>query len=141
MKKIIGSVALIVFLSSFYQGPTPTLTGTWQYVGDIFNGKTEGAPTAYNLQRHYDDVHFEADVIEKGYDPQKYETGIYSLKDDSCYETQTWCGQESKLLNVTVHYHYSISNDTLTLKGILPNGQHVEEYWKRVKPVSKSAIF
>jgi hypothetical protein len=131
MKKIGLSVSIILVLSSFYQ--STMLTGTWEYAGDIFNGKKEGAPTEYTLQRKYDSSHFEAWVLEKGYDADKYETGDYTLKGDSCLEIQTWCSQPTKLLNITVHYHYSISNDTLTLKGVLPNGSLVEEYWKRVK--------
>ena len=97
------------------------------------NGVKSAAPTDYSLQRTYTNTIYEAVVLEKGYDPQKYETGDYSLKADSCLETQTWCGQPSNLLNVTIHYHYRISNDTLILNGILPNGIIVEEYWKKVK--------
>jgi len=132
MKKLTGcSVLLIFFLSSFNQ--TNPLTGKWEYVGDIFNGKKEGAPTEYTLQRKYTDSHFEAYVIEKGYVPEMYETGDYTLNADTCLETQTFCSQQSKLLNLTVHYHYRISNDTLTLKGILPDGEKVEEYWKKAQ--------
>jgi len=118
-------------LTSFYQ--PGTLQGTWEYAGDIFNGKKEGAPTEYALHRKYTETNFEAFVIEKGYEPEKYETGNYTLNADTCLETQTWCAQPSKQLNITVHYHYSISNDTLTLKGVLPDGENVEEYWKRIK--------
>ena len=131
MKRILAAILLISLLSSFYQ--TNTLKGTWQYAGDIFNGKKEGAPTEYTLQRKYNDKHYEAVVLEKGSKPEKYETGDYSLNADTCLETQTWTNQETKLLNVTVHYHYIIRNDTLILNGVLPNGHSVEEYWKRVK--------
>ena len=41
--------------------------------------------------------------------------------------------QESQLLNQTITYTYSITNDTLTFKGTLPNGKMVESYWKRIK--------
>jgi len=131
MKKIAASFLLIILLSSFYQ--TNTLKGKWEYAGDIFNGKKEGAPTEYTLQRKYNNEHYEASLLEKGSKPEKYETGDYSLNADTCLETQTWTNQESKLLNITIHYHYEIRNDTLILSGILPNGRSVEEYWKRVK--------
>jgi hypothetical protein len=110
-----------------------TLAGKYIYAGDIENGKKEAGPTDYTLLRNYDAAHFTAYVIQKGYKTEKYETGNYSLTIDTCFETQTWCSQPSKLLNIAVHYHYSFNKDTLVLKGILPNGTKVEEYWKRVK--------
>lgn len=131
MKIITGALLVVVFLSSFYQ--TQTLEGNWEYAGDIFNGKKEGAPKEYTLQRKYSQAHFEAYVIQKGYMPEMYETGDYWLKADSCLEVQTFSNQDSKLLNIPVHYHYTITNDTLILKGILPNGERTEEYWKRIK--------
>ena len=129
---IIATGLIFVALSSFYQTST-TLKGTWIYAGDIFNGKKEGAPTAYTLQRKYSDAHFEAHVIEKGYLPEMYETGDYLLKADTCLEMQTYSKQDSKLTNIVVHYHYTVSNDTLILKGVLPDGERVEEYWKKIK--------
>ncbi|NNU34728.1 hypothetical protein HK413_12895 [Mucilaginibacter sp. S1162] len=63
----------------------------------------------------------------------KYESGTYSVTADSCTETQTYSLQESKLLNVAVHYQYAIRNDTLVLNGKLPGGAVIEDYWKRVK--------
>jgi hypothetical protein len=131
MKKLAGAFLLILLLSSFNQ--TQTLKGTWLYAGDIFNGKKESAPTEYSLQRKYANAHYEAFVLEKGYAPEKYETGDYSIQTDTCLETQTWCSQPSKLVGVTLHYSYTVRNDTLILKGILPNGENVEEYWKRAK--------
>jgi hypothetical protein len=129
-KAIILSVLLLA-LTSFQN--TTVLMGTWEYAGDIFHGKKEPPPTAYTLQRKYSEAHFEAYAIEKGYMPEMYETGDYILKADSCTEIQTFSTQDTKLLNIRVHYHYNISNDTLILKGVLPNGERVEEYWKRVK--------
>lgn len=131
IKILSGAFLIVIFLSSFYQAQT--LEGNWEYVGDIFNGKKEGPPVGYALQRKYSPAHFEAYVIQKGYVPEMYETGDYWLKADSCLEVQTFSNQDSKLLNIPVHYHYSVINDTLTLKGILPNGEKVEEYWKRIK--------
>ena len=49
IKILTGAFVLIVFLSSFYQ--VETLEGKWEYAGDIFNGKKEGAPKEYSLQR------------------------------------------------------------------------------------------
>ncbi|WP_461452208.1 hypothetical protein [Mucilaginibacter sp.] len=130
--KIFLSLFLAVVLFSSFQ-IADNLSGTWEYAGDITNGKKEAAPTEYSLQRKYTSTNYEAFVLEKGYQPEKYETGDYTLKNDSCLETQTWCGQPSNLLNITIHYHYNITNDTLILTGFLPNGTSVEEYWKKVK--------
>jgi hypothetical protein len=131
MKIPVVLILLVIGLCSFYQ--TKSLAGRWEYAGDIFNGKKEAAPTDYALIRKYTATNFEALVIQKGYKTGKYEAGKYSLNNDSCFETQTFCSQPSKLLNITVNYHYTISNDTLTLQGILPDGEATTEYWKRVK--------
>ena len=131
MKGLTVSILTLLFLSSVDR--SNTLAGKWTYAGDIFNGKKEEGPADYILQRNYDFKGFTAYVIQKGYKNEKYETGKYLLSPDSCIETQTWCSQDSKLLNIPVHYHYSFRNDTLVLTGILPGDTHVEEYWKRVK--------
>ena len=131
MKVFAGLFLAVVLFSSFHIAGG--LSGTWQYAGDITNGVKSAAPTDYSLQRIYTDTNYEAVVLEKGYEPKKYETGDYILKTDTCLERQTWCGQPSNLLNVVIRYHYRISNDTLILNGILPNGINVQEYWKRVK--------
>ena len=90
MKKInifISSFLSFALVSSFTM--TETLKGTWQFVGGIYNGKKEGAPVGYTLQRKYDDLHFEAFVIDSTNNPEKYEAGNYVLKGDTCIETET----------------------------------------------------
>ena len=134
MKKInifILSFLSFALVSSFTM--TETLNGTWQFVGGIYNGKKEGAPVGYTLQRKYDDLHFEAFVIDNTNNPEKYEAGNYVLKGDTCIETETYSSQPSKLMGIPVHYLYSVRNDTLTLKATLPSGMAVEEYWGRKK--------
>ena len=128
-KNFILFVALI--LCSFHN-PT-TLKGTWEFVGGIYNGKKEGAPTDYALQRKYNASQYEAFVIEKGSKPEKFETGDYVLNGDTCVDTETFCSQPSKITNIPIHYLYTLKNDTLTLKAKIPTGMQVEEYWKRVK--------
>ncbi len=110
-----------------------SLEGTWQYAGDILNGKKEEATDDIIQQRKYTDTDYTAYFNEKDSLPQKYETGVYKLINDTCLETETWSGIPSKLLNITIHYHYTISNDTLILTGILPGGATTIDYWKKVK--------
>lgn len=136
MRKFSGiALILAVFiLSSFYQPKRiKTLKGTWQYAGDILNGKKEEATADLVLQRKYTDTDFVAFFTEKDSLPQKYETGTYKLVNDTCFETETWSGFPSKLINITVHYHYAVSHDTLILTGILPNGATTVDYWTKVK--------
>lgn len=136
MRKFSGLFLLlsIIVLSSFYPSePLKTLKGTWQYAGDVLNGKKEEVTDDLQLQRRYTDTDFTAYYIEKDSIPKKYESGAYKLVDDTCLETETWSGFPSKLLNITIHYHYVISNDTLILTGILPNGATTVDYWKKVK--------
>jgi hypothetical protein len=131
IKKIAPAFILLVMLFGFT--PDAPLAGTWEYGGGIYNGKTEPAPKDYTLRRQYNDAHYTALFIEKGEQPVPYEKGNYVLKQDTCLETQTFSAQPSKLLNITIIYHYRIKNDTLTFNGILPNGTVVQEYWKKVK--------
>src|SRR5579862_7929245 len=134
MKKInifILSFLSFVLISSFTI--TGTLKGTWQFVGGIYNGKKEGAPVGYTLQRKYDDLHFEAFATDSTNNPEKYEAGDYILTGDTCIETETFSNQPSKLIGVHVSYLYSIHHDTLTLSATLPSGMVVEEYWKKAK--------
>ena len=127
---IIG-VILVFLLVSF--SDAPSLKGTWEFAGDITNGKKAGAPTDYTLRRKYTKSNFEAFVLEKGAKTVKYEAGDYTVRNDSCFETQTYCMQPSSLKGVTINYSYIIRNDTLILNGILPGGIVVEEYWKKLK--------
>jgi hypothetical protein len=99
----------------------------------LFNGKIDSLSTAYKLQRTYDDLHYKALLIEKGEKPVLYEEGDYKLNADTCFETQTYCVQPSKLLNKTVKYTYIITSDTLKLLAILPNGNQIEDHWVKVK--------
>ncbi len=126
------SIFLAFLLFCSFNSP-PTLKGTWEFVGGIYNGKKEGATVDYTLRRKYKASSYEAFAIEKGSKPQKYEAGEYTLAGDTCIDTETFCAQPSKITNIPIHYLYTIKNDTLTLKGTLPTGMTVEEYWKKVK--------
>jgi len=131
MQRLLYLIVLVMVLSSFVV--VSSLKGTWQYAGGISAGKRYPAPDGYLQQRIYTKDKFEAVLLEKGEKPLKYEAGEYSLKNDSCFETQTYSLQPSVLTGKTIHYHYTIKNDTLFLKGKLPNGIEVEDYWKKVK--------
>ncbi len=131
MRKIPVALLLILVVSSFIDGSP--LKGTWQYLGGIYNGKKEGQPEGYILQRKYDDMHFSSYALEKGTKPERYEAGDYTLKGDTCIEIQSYSSQPSKLKNIAVRYVFTIRHDSLIFKGTLPTGMQVEEYWKRKK--------
>jgi hypothetical protein len=126
-----ATILLIVFLSSLQA--KISLKGTWEFAGGIYNGKKEGAPTDYKLQRKYTDAGYQAFASQKGYKTEKYEAGTYLFKGDTCVDTETFCSQPSKITNIPIHYLYKLKNDTLTLSAILPTGMRVEEYWRKVK--------
>ena len=132
MKKLVtiitGSLALLTACNN-----SGSLEGKWEYAGGIYNGKKEGGTEGYKLKRTYSGKSFEAFMIEEGGEPQKYQAGEYTLKGDSCLETETFSTQPSKLTGIAVHYNYQLKNDTLILKGKLPTGLQVEEYWTREK--------
>src|SRR6185312_9469121 len=98
MKNTAAALLLIVVVSSF--APVQTLKGTWQFAGGVYNGKREGATKKYALQRKYSDSQFDAFVVENGSKPEKYQSGYYILKGDSCIETETFCSQPYKLTGV-----------------------------------------
>jgi hypothetical protein len=131
MQRLFYLIVVIMALSSFVE--VSSLKGTWQYAGGISNGKRYAAPDGYTQERRYTKDKFEAFLLEKGEKPLKYEAGDYSLKNDSCFETQTYSLQPSVLTGKLIRYRYTIKNDTLFLKGKLPNGIEVEDYWKKVK--------
>jgi len=126
-----ATIIFIIFLTSL-QVQT-SLKGTWNFAGGIYNGKKEGAPADYTLQRKYTDKGYQAFALEKGAKPQKYEAGNYVFKGDTCVDTETFSSEESKILNIPIHYLYTLKHDTLTLKATLPTGMRVEEYWRKVK--------
>jgi hypothetical protein len=131
MKKLPAAWVFLVVLCAF--SGTKTLAGKWEYLGGIYNGKKDGPPAEYTLQRRYDGTHFTAFALQKGYKPEKYEAGDYILKGDTCIETQTFSSQPTKLKGIPVHYRCKIHHDSLIFNGTLPTGMVVEEYWKRVK--------
>ncbi|RYE21111.1 MAG: hypothetical protein EOP51_16390 [Sphingobacteriales bacterium] len=130
MKNILGSALIVVLFCSF---GSASLKGVWEYCGGISNGTKTEKPTAYKLHRTYSGSSYEAFVIEPGEKNFKYEAGDYTLKADTCFETQTYSHLASQTIGVTVPYTYTIAHDTLKFKGILPNGTPIEEYWKKVK--------
>ncbi len=125
------ALVVVILFCGFMQ--TPTLKGRWHYAGGISNGKIYSAPDGYIQERRYTKDKFEAFLIEKGEKALKYEAGSYSLKADSCFETQTYSLQPSGLTGKIIYYGYKIKNDTLFFNGKLPNGIEVEDRWKRVK--------
>jgi hypothetical protein len=131
MQKLWILVVMGFVLASFQE--VKTLKGTWRYCGGKFNNKLSAAPEGYTQLRKYTDTQFDAFLLEKGEKDVKYESGKYTLKADTCFETQTYSMQASKLLNVTVNYLYKLQHDTLVLSATLPSGAVSEDYWKKVK--------
>ncbi len=125
-------ILILAIASISYPFKPQTLKGGWKYIGGIYKGKAEGPSKDYILKRKYDDVHFNAYLLEPQQPPYKYQSGNYSLQADSCLETETFSTQPSKLTGFTIRYHFRIDHDTLKLKGLLPNGNAVEEHWLRL---------
>lgn len=132
MKKLLTlAVSAITVLSACNN--SNSLKGKWDYAGGVYNGKKEGGTQGYQLKRTYTGDNFEAFMIEEGGEPQKYQAGDYKLSGDSCIETETFSTQPSTLTGVAVHYSYKLKNDSLILRGKLPTGMVVEEYWIKEK--------
>ncbi|HEY1025698.1 MAG TPA: lipoprotein [Sphingobacteriaceae bacterium] len=126
MKRPFSIIAILVVLSGCTSSP---LTGTWQYDGGIYNEKSRAAAPDFRMQRTYSSDSYEAHVLEGNADPKKYAAGNYQIKNDSLYLTGTFSNQPSQLTGRTQVYQFTIADDKLTIKGVLPNGMQVEEYW------------
>lgn len=131
MKRCLVLITFCFALLSF--NLATSLKGVWIFQGGVYNGKAEGPPKEYKLQRNYTDKDFTAYAYQKGYKTEKYEAGNYTLKADSCLETQTFSSQPSQAMGKTIHYNYKIINGELILSGTLPSGMVVEEHWKKIK--------
>jgi hypothetical protein len=77
MQKLFLPAAAMLLLCSFHFADSP-LKGSWEYRGGIINGKLDAAPTAYKLQRDYNDEHYKAKVIEEGRKPRYMKKVIIS---------------------------------------------------------------
>lgn len=109
------------------------LKGTWQYNGGVYNGKVQHASTEFQMRRIYTHDDYEAYLMEGNNPPNLYNSGIYEIKGDTLLITSKFSSRPSQNTDVTIAYKFVIDNDKLTIKGVLPNGMLVEEYWKKVK--------
>lgn len=133
MNKIFVPALCSVLAVFAFVSPSPQLKGKWRFAGGVYNGKAEGSTEDYQLQRVYTDKGFTAYILASGSKPEKYQAGKYALLGSRYTETETYSMQPSKLTNKAVQYQISKREDTLVLKGKLPTGMQVEEYWVRVK--------
>jgi hypothetical protein len=130
---MLSCFAVIVLIAGTAFQNKKTLKGSWQFCGGTFNGKPNAAPKDYILQRKYTDSTYEANMLEKGQKPYKYEAGKYKLLADTCLETQTFSALPSQLVDMTMHNAYIIRHDTLVISVRLPNGFIEVDYWKKTK--------
>ncbi|MEO6523166.1 MAG: hypothetical protein ABIN91_15900 [Mucilaginibacter sp.] len=140
MNKILLTLFFTASFSNAFipqQHQTKSLKGTWQFNGGIYNGKPDGAPKDYKMQRVYTDKNFAAFVSQKGYKTEKYEAGNYVLKGDTCFETQTYSSRSSQSTGKVIKYIYKIQKNQLILSGTLPSGMVVEEHWLRILTSTK----
>ncbi len=134
MTKNIGRFGLFFIAISVISFINPvSLKGVWQYRGGVSNGKTEGPPKGYTLQRVYTDKGFNAFVLEKGTKPEKYEAGNYVLKGDTCFETCTFNSTTPQAMGKTVVYLFTVNKGIIHLKATLPGGTVVDDQWKKIK--------
>ncbi|HEY0899621.1 MAG TPA: hypothetical protein VGD90_09810 [Sphingobacteriaceae bacterium] len=129
MKNIIYLIFGTALLSACSNSP---MKGTWQYDGGIYNGKSRQAAADFKMLRTYTGDSYEGHLLE-GTTETRYTAGKYKIKDDSVFLTSTFSSQPSQLLNRTQAYEYKVEDSRLTIRGTLPNGMQVEEYWKRVE--------
>ncbi len=120
----------IIIISSCSKNP---IIGTWQYDGGLYNGREQKASTDFQMQRSYTGNTFEAFLIEGSAKPELYSSGVYAIKNDTLLITSKFSSRPSQNTDLTISYKYVIEQNNLTIKGVLPNGMIVEEYWKKVK--------
>ena len=120
----------IIIISSCSKNP---IIGTWQYDGGLYNGREQKASPDFQMQRTYAENTFEAFLIEGSAEPELYNSGIFVIKNDTLLIISKFSSRPSQNTDVTIIYKYVIDQNRLTIKGVLPNGMIVEEYWKKVK--------
>ena len=120
----------IIIISSCSKNP---IIGTWQYDGGLYNGREQKASPDFQMQRTYTENTFEAFLIEGSAEPELYNSGIFVIKNDTLLITSKFSSRPSQNTDVTIIYKYVIDQNRLTIKGVLPSGMIVEEYWKKVK--------
>ena len=120
----------IIIISSCSKNP---IIGTWQYDGGLYNGREQKASPDFQMQRTYTENTFEAFLIEGSAEPELYNSGIFVVKNDTLLITSKFSSRPSQNTDVTIIYKYVIDQNRLKIKGVLPNGMIVEEYWKKVK--------
>lgn len=128
--KICFSGLCLILITSCSSSP---IKGTWQYDGGIYNGRPQKASPDFQMHRTYGKDTYEAFMLEGNAAPELYNSGIYELKGDSLLITSKFSSRPSQNTDVRIAYKYVIENEKLTIKGVLPNGMLVEEYWKKVK--------
>jgi hypothetical protein len=128
--KLLSSLFCIIVISSCSTSP---IIGTWQYDGGLYNGREQKASLDFQMQRTYTENGFEAFLIEGSAVPELYSSGIYVIKSDTLLITSKFSSRPSQNTDVTIIYKYILDQKKLTIKGVLPNGMIVEEYWKKVK--------
>lgn len=128
--KICLSGICLILISSCASSP---IKGTWQYDGGIYNGRPQKASSEFQMERTYANGTYEAFMLEGSAPPEMYNSGIYEIKGDSLLITSKFSSRPSQNTDVMIAYKFIIEKDKLTIKGVLPNGMVVEEYWKRVK--------
>lgn len=128
--KICFSGLCLILITSCSSSP---IKGTWQYDGGVYNGRQQKASPDFQMHRTYGKDTYEAFMLEGSAAPELYNSGIYELKGDSLLITSKFSSRPSQNTDVTIAYKYVIENEKLTIKGVLPNGMLVEEYWKKVK--------
>lgn len=132
MKNIVQVYLLILFcliLSSCSKNP---LDGTWQYDGGIYNGREQKASTDFKMQRTYDEKTYVAYLIEGSAKPELYNSGLYTVQNDTLFITSKFSSRPSQNTDVTISYKFKIEDKKLIINGVLPNGMLVEEYWIKV---------
>ncbi len=128
--KLLAILFCIIIISSCSKNP---IIGTWQYDGGLYNGREQKASTDFQMQRSYTGNTFEAFLIEGSAKPELYSSGVYAIKNDTLLITSKFSSRPSQNTDLTISYKYVIEQNNLTIKGVLPNGMIVEEYWKKVK--------
>lgn len=132
--KVSGRFSAIILVSLLsISCSTSSFKGKWQYNGGIYDGTARPASADFKMQRSYTADKYEAYMIDGENPPEKYGSGRYEVKNDTFYVTSEFSVQPSQLLGKTIAYTYQLKKDTLTIKGTLPNGMQVEEYWQKVE--------
>ncbi len=134
MKQILLVTVILTVTGTFGIAQTNVVQGTWQLVSyDHGQGLKNGEDDHHQELKMISSKHF----VWVLYDGNKKKTlasgnGTYTLEGQSYVEHVDFIDVDPKLIGKDQSFTIKVEGDTLSQSGVLSDGTHIVETWKRV---------